>query len=319
MLLPLESHLFPDFQTAAQAVLKYLQQTLGFDLWMVTRTEGDDWIVLQVSDRGYGVKSGDVFRWADSFCSHMVTGEGPRVAPCSSQVPVYRNAPIANQVNIGAYVGVPLVGEDGTLFGTLCAIDPVPQPDEIAQQLPLIELVAKLLSTILHADIKAAEQTRRADRLQAEAFTDALTGLYNRRGWDQLLAEEEQLCASYGSPACVIVVDLDDLKQVNDSQGHAAGDALLQTTAAVLHQVTRKQDVVARIGGDEFVILAVECGLLQGQWLMERIQQALEQTAVRASLGVAARHPGQGLRAAWAEADRAMYTQKRQHHSVPSS
>lgn len=312
-----EADLFPDFNTAATAVLNYLQQTLGFGLWMVTRTEGEDWIVLHAQDQGYGVKQGDVFRWTDSFCSRMVAGQGPRVAPNSQSVPAYVEAPIANQVKIGAYVGVPLATEDGTLFGTLCAIDPSPQPDSVADQLPLIELLAKLLSSILHADMAAAEQARRADRLQNEAFTDALTGLYNRRGWDQLLAEEEESCANYGFPACVVVIDLDNLKTVNDSLGHGAGDVLIQRAGQILRQETRKHDVVARIGGDEFVVLCTECSAMQGQWLGERLQRALLNGQVQASVGVASRHPSRGLKAAWAEADRAMYQQKRLHRVCP--
>lgn len=312
-----EGDLFPDFNAASQAVLSYLQQTLGFDLWMVTRTEGEDWIVLHSQDQGYGVKQGDVFRWTDSFCSRMVAGNGPRIAPNSVLVPSYAEAPIAAQVPIGAYVGVPLAAEDGRLFGTLCAIDPKPQPEAIAAQLPLIELLAKLLSSILHADMAAAEQARRADRLQVEAFTDALTGLYNRRGWDQLLAEEEESCANYGFPACVVVIDLDNLKVVNDSFGHEAGDTLIQRAGQVLRQETRKHDVVARIGGDEFVVLCTECALLQGQWLGNRLQQALIDNEIYASVGVAARHPSRGLKAAWAEADLAMYQQKQTHRTCP--
>lgn len=314
LILP-EADLFPDFNAAAKAVLNYLQQTLGFGLWMVTRTEDEDWIVLQAQDQSYGVKQGDVFRWTDSFCSRMVAGQGPRIAPNSVLVPAYAEAPIGNQVNIGAYVGVPLTTGDGMLFGTLCAIDPSPQPDAITQYLPLIELLAKLLSSVLHADMAAAEQTRRADRLQAEAFTDALTGLYNRRGWDQLLAEEEESCASYGFPASVVVIDLDNLKTVNDSLGHGAGDDLIQRAGEILRQETRKHDVLARIGGDEFVVLCTECSAMQGQWLGERLHQALLQDQVLASVGVAPRHPSRGLKAAWAEADRAMYQQKRQRHT----
>ena len=312
-----DADLFPDFNAAAKAVLTYLQQTLGFGLWMVTRTEGEDWIVLQAQDQGYGVKQGDVFRWTDSFCSRMVAGKGPCIAPNSILVPAYAEAPIAAQVKIGAYVGVPLATEDGTLFGTLCAIDPTPQPDAITEHLPLIELLAKLLSSILHADMAAAEQARRADRLQTEAFTDALTGLYNRRGWDQLMAEEEESCANYGFPACVVVIDLDNLKVVNDSLGHAAGDDLIQRAGQILSQETRKHDVVARIGGDEFVVLCTECSTIQGPWLAERLQRALFSGQIQASVGVATRHPSRGLKAAWAEADHAMYQQKRGSKRVP--
>ena len=71
---------YTDFESASRAVLAFLHDRLGFDLWMVTRTEGDDWIVLQSEDHGYGVKDGTVFRWADSFFSQMVLGRGPCIA-----------------------------------------------------------------------------------------------------------------------------------------------------------------------------------------------------------------------------------------------
>jgi hypothetical protein len=75
---------------------------------MVTRTEGNDWIVPHARDSGYGVTPNTVFKWADSFCSHMVAGRGPRIAPVPAAVLVYAAAPIAQQVDIGAQVGVPL-------------------------------------------------------------------------------------------------------------------------------------------------------------------------------------------------------------------
>ncbi|MBD1917190.1 MULTISPECIES: sensor domain-containing diguanylate cyclase [Cyanophyceae] len=299
-----------DFNTAALAVLTHLHDRLGFDLWMVTRTEGEDWIVLQANDAGYGVKSGDVFRWSDSFCSRMIKGEGPRIAPSSEAVVAYAEAPIGQQVKIGAYVGVPLLKEDGTLFGTLCAIDPLPQPHAIQQELPLIELLAQLLSRILHADIKSAKQARLAEHLQTEALTDGLTGLYNRRGWDQLLDSEEERCAIYGYPASIIVIDIDDLETVNDSQGHAAGDQILQRTGHLLKQITRKQDTVARIGSDEFAMLCVECPLVEGELIKYHLMKALSESQIHASVGIAGRHPSQGLRWAWANADRAMYSHK---------
>ena len=122
---------FKNFHDAGQAVLHFLRQKFGFDLWMITRVEGNDWIVLQAEDHGYDVKPGRVFNWADSFCSHMVQGHAPRIAPRSEDVPLYASAPIAQQVNIKAYIGQPLVKEDGSLFGTLCAIDPEPKSEKI--------------------------------------------------------------------------------------------------------------------------------------------------------------------------------------------
>jgi diguanylate cyclase (GGDEF)-like protein len=295
-----------DFNTAALAVLTYLHDRLGFDLWMVTRTEGNDWIVLQVNDQGYGVKAGDVFNWTDSFCSRMTLGQGPRIAPCSDLVEAYANAPIGQQVKIGAYVGVPLINEDGSLFGTLCAIDPTPQPTAIQQELPLVELLAQLLSRILHADQKAAEQARLAERLQTEALTDGLTGLYNRRGWDQLIDSEEERCTIYGYPACIVVININGLDPIDDRQPPPAEDQLLLLAGEVLRQITRKQDIVARTGGNEFAMLCVDCILAEGQQIKLRLEQALGQCPLRASVGIAGRHPNQGLRWAWAHADRAL-------------
>jgi diguanylate cyclase len=312
VLIPVEASKLLSFDTAAQAVLAYLQDLIGFGLWMVTRTEGNDWIVLQAEDQGYGVKQGDVFRWTDSFCSRMVQGKGPRIAPCAEAVTAYAEAPIAQQVQIGAYVGVPLSYSDGSLFGTLCAIDPQAQSEKIAEHLPLIELFAQLLSSILHADLIAAEQTRYAERLQTEAMSDALTGLYNRRGWNDLLKSEEERCHLYGDPASVMVVDLDGLKAVNDTLGHSVGDTLLQRAAQAMKQAVRRQDIVARIGGDEFAILCVDCPLDMGTQLKQRLQFHLEAAQVQASIGIAGRQPKLGLKAAWAEADRNMYADKRQ-------
>ena len=119
---------FPSFEIAAEATLRFLHSRLGLDLWMVTRTDNKDWIVLNALDQGYGVQKGSVFHWADSFCSRMTEGLGPRIAPDSDEIPVFREAPIGRQVKIGAYVGIPLTRGDGSLFGTLCAIDPDPQP-----------------------------------------------------------------------------------------------------------------------------------------------------------------------------------------------
>jgi diguanylate cyclase len=302
---------FPDFAAAAQGVLRLLHNRLGFDLWMVTRTEGDDWIVLHAEDHGYGVKDGTVFRWADTFCIHMVEGRGPRIAPRSELVPSYAEAARHNQYKIGAYVGVPLMRDDGSLFGTLCAIHPAPQPAAIQAEQPLVELLSALLSTILATELRAADEARRAERAQAEALTDSLTGLYNRRGWDQLLDAEEGRCRRYGHPACVLSIDLNDLKAVNDRLGHAAGDDLLRRCARALSSSLRHQDIAARLGGDEFTVLCIECDPVSLQTLVERIRAAFAEQAVAASIGYASRNPAFGLVEALHRADEAMYTEKR--------
>ena len=299
-----------DFSSAGQAVIRFLHERLGFNLWMVTRTEEDDWIVLQTEDHGYNIKPPAVFRWADTFCSQMVSGRGPRIAPRSSRVPAYASAPIGRQIRIESYMGVPISNADGSLFGTLCAIHPAPQPEEITQELPLIELLASMLSGILAAELRAVENERRVERAQSEAETDFLTKLYNRRGFDRLLDVEERRCVRYGHPASVIAVDLDGLKMVNDMQGHGAGDELICRAATALRQTARESNVVARIGGDEFLILAVGSEESTANVLVERIRANLAEVRVEASIGMASRSPALDLEQVRHAADHAMYRDK---------
>jgi diguanylate cyclase len=300
---------FPSFEAATQATLKFLHSRLGLDLWMLTRTEGEDWIVLHSEDHGYGVKDGAVFRWADSFCSRMTRGLGPRIAPRSGEVPAYVSAPIGQQVAIGAYVGIPLTREDGSLFGTLCAIDPNPQPPSLTLELPLVELVGRLLCSVLESELKLQLETRRAERALADSFTDPLTGLYNRRAWNHLTSAEEERCRRYGHPACVLSIDLDGLKQVNDGEGHAKGDEYICRAANAIRGAVRLQDIVARIGGDEFAVLGVECDSCSGATLSTRI--SLEAVQVPASIGLASRDPRLSLSEAFVKADEIMYCCKR--------
>ena len=299
-----------NFEAVARNALAYLRAKTNFRMWMVTRVEGDDWIVLNLDDGGYGVVAPKVFRWSDSFCSRMVLGLGPRVAPSSKDVPAYAAAPIASQVEIGSYIGVPLVNGDGTLFGTLCGIDPHAQPDAIRAELPLVELIAGMLSGVLAAEIKGTQLSRQAERHRVDAETDSLTGLCNRRGWDRALSVEELNCQRYGYPAHVLVVDLDELKLTNDTQGHAAGDDLIVCAAMALKAAVRKFDLVARVGGDEFQILCVECDSEQAAGIAERVKTSFVKAGVRASFGMAKRLPTAGLEEAVRQADRAMYADK---------
>jgi diguanylate cyclase (GGDEF)-like protein len=304
---------FADFAAASRAALELLQDQLGMGLWMVTRTAGDDWIILGASNREarYAVSDGDVFRWSDSFCSRMVRGEGPNIAPCAAEVASYRDAPIARQLPIGSYVGIPLRTAAGELFGTVCAIDPEERTTALEAAAPLLDVIGRLLATVLDRDLRLGAEARRAERAEAAAMRDELTGLWNRRAWEQLRASEESRCRRYGHSACVLSIDLDGLKAVNDTEGHGAGDQLLRRAACALRNGVREQDVVARVGGDEFAVLLVECLEEQGRIVQGHHREGLDCERVSASIGFARREPVRGLDHAWSHADEAMYEEKR--------
>jgi diguanylate cyclase (GGDEF)-like protein len=281
----------PDFAGASREVLAFLHQRIGMDLWMVSRADNEDWVVLAAEDHGYGVKEGDVFRWADTFCSQMVRGDGPRVAPSAADVPAYAAMPIHRQLPIGAYLGVPLVNGEGQLFGTLCGINPEPMPAAILDEQPMVEVFADMLSGLLSAELNTTALTREAEAARSGALVDNLTGLANRRGWEVALAAEEERCRRYGATACIVAIELDGM----DGAAREASDAALVRAAQALRQTVRKPDTLARLDDDRFVVLGVECTTAEAMALLRRLELGVQGADLSAALGMAMRNRSSGL------------------------
>ena len=302
----LDTERFNDFDSAACASLAFMRERTRFDLCMVTRSEGDGSLVLHVEDESYGITPGDVLPWSDAMGMQPADGEGLKVVEVATQ----SAAPFLQMMRIGAFVGVPLACGDGSPFGTLCAVHPEPKQTSLVDDRPVLELISGLLSSLLKSEMSTASERRRAERAETEALTDVLTGLYNRRGWDLLAESEEARCVRYGYPACVLSIDLDGLKLLNDRSGHAAGDVLLKRAADAIKSSLREHDVAARTGGDEFLVLGIECGGADAQILRRRVANAMKLAGVQASVGMARRNPQLGLSAATREADALMYARK---------
>jgi GAF domain-containing protein len=139
---------FENWESAAQAALAFLYRTVGLDVWMVTHVEEPLQVVLHSHPQEL-VARGTAVPWDRSFCRSMVTGEGPRVATVATATPAYRDLVTVLPQRVAAYLGVPLVTRDGALFGTLCGVSARAQPRTIARFLPLVEITARMLSTML--------------------------------------------------------------------------------------------------------------------------------------------------------------------------
>jgi len=107
------------------------------------------------------------------------------------------------------------------------------------------------------------------------ARTDDLTGLANSRAFGELAEFELLRARRYGRPLSLLYLDLDGFKTINDQQGHAAGDVVLQRAAGALRESLRRTDIVARLGGDEFVVLLPETGTESADIVIGKVQQAL--------------------------------------------
>jgi diguanylate cyclase len=202
---------------------------------------------------------------------------------------------------------VPIVLPDGQAVGTVrCPAEPTGDPRDTVLRALLQSVV--LLVAMERRGYMAVD---RASLYERESRFDALTGLPNRRLWDEGMAQEQARCNRHDLRALVAVIDLDDLKATNDDHGHLAGDVLLRVTGQALRRAVRDTDLVARLGGDEFAVLAVEFEEGDPERFARRVHDALFADGVSASVGVALAEPGRPLAVAFDEADHTMYAAKR--------
>lgn len=183
-----------------------------------------------------------------------------------------------------------------------------------AEDAGLLESIAEWLALAL----RNAEAHRRITNL---ALTDSLTGLLNRRAFDDHLTRMLRTSERYGSPACLIMADLDHFKNVNDALGHPKGDEILRVVATLIGNSVRAVDVVARYGGEEFAILLPHTSLQSAKVLGERLRASVARhiriprhgdVHVTISLGIA-EIPRPGITSAQdliAAADQALYRSK---------
>jgi diguanylate cyclase (GGDEF)-like protein len=169
---------------------------------------------------------------------------------------------------------------------------------------------ATSISELVAAGLRATEAETLAERALELAGVDPLTAVGNRRTWERALDEEGRRAARYRTPTAVVVVDLDGLKRLNDEHGHAAGDAYLKRGADAVRAAARSVDVLCRLGGDEFGLLAPQTDAAGAVGLASRVREALRAAGVAASVGIATADAGQ-LDQAWHAADADMYADKR--------
>lgn len=124
--------------------------------------------------------------------------------------------------------------------------------------------------------IETAAEIERISYLQHESITDPLIGIYNRRYLDRIIVQEVQRARRYRLPLSFFMLDIDHFKTINDRYGHPVGDQTLISLGQLLSQKVRDTDIIARYGGEEIAILAVQTPLPNAQNLAERLRQALE-------------------------------------------
>lgn len=295
------------FTESANVVVRYLNEKTPLSDWSVTRVINDEQVFVHV-EHGGDRSIGDRVAWDRTFCKQMVAG-GAHIVADSAQDPTY--AELGRSANVRSYAGYTITDDQGELFGVLCGTRREPLAlDETVDQ-DLVHLLSQLLSLQLQMARRIDHERRQAAIAEAEANTDPLTGLLSRRGWGRILEDIQTRIDAFGDPVGVAVVDLDDLKVINDAQGHQAGDARIVALGRALSAAAGQGHRIARIGGDEFVILAHGVSAHTAESHFAGFTRAIEEAGIRASLGFSVGRAGDvRMEAALHEADAQMYRQK---------
>ena len=177
-----------------------------------------------------------------------------------------------------------------------------------------------LVQQLENSATEVMQLTQNLERAQAEAINDPLTGLLNRRGFEQAIAKAFE--GPLVSGASLLLADLDRFKQINDAHGHLVGDQVLKSFAQILRSRIKGADIAARLGGDEFAVLMPETALPGALALAEQIRTKLLQGRLRlanreetlgtitVSIGVAQAAVAQDLQSLMQQADTALYSAK---------
>ena len=241
-----------------------------------------------------------------SFCAHAILGEETMVVPDALEDPRFADNPLViGEPFIRFYAGHPLA-PNGSRVGTLCTLDRRPRTVAPADLEALRDLAAWVENELRVSALSAAQRELISERddLKRRAMLDPLTHLWNRGAIADVLARELARAARLGEPVSILLADLDRFKVINDSRGHAAGDAALLEAARRMRGAVRAYDAIGRYGGEEFLVVLGNCGTEPAAVIAETIRRRLAERpvllpdggglAVTASLGVATAEPPAG-------------------------
>ncbi|AWB65825.1 diguanylate cyclase [Saccharobesus litoralis] len=144
----------------------------------------------------------------------------------------------------------------------------------------VVERIGIIIYDVTDQAINRVELKEANDQLKRLSRTDKLTGLYNRGYWEECLNKEFKRCKRTGNTSTLLMFDIDHFKKVNDQYGHPTGDEVIKVTANILQETMRETDIAGRYGGEEYVVILINCSAEQAYHFAERLRTKVEQTVV---------------------------------------
>ena len=300
------------------SLVRYLTEALGMSYALVGELNeaGDRITTLAYCCQG-SIRDGFAYPLADTPCAEVLAnGSGIYPDHAADRFPGDRSLRV---LGIESYCGAALTDSSGRVFGVLCTFDPKPiiRP----------EVVSDIISIFASRASAELERVGTEKILRSHALQDPLTGLANRRMFQERLGSAIASARRSGTRFALLYLDLDHFKEINDRFGHDAGDQVLVQAAERIRGCFRREtDTISRHGGDEFAVILLDCG--ERQDLVTRADRLIERFApplsingaevrVTASIGISV-YPDDGEEAKALEtaADRAMYQAKQANRNT---
>lgn len=243
-----------DLKTLTLPLLELLEAVTGLESTYLTTIDegrGEQHILYSRNTQSLQIPEGLTVPWHDTLCKRALDENRPytdNVAEC------WGDSEAARALGIQTYLSQPVRMLDGDLYGTLCAASGERKPVSPAI-VKVLSMFAGLIAQQVERERRMADLERSNEELSSHAFVDPLTGVFNRRA---LLAEMGRMLARAAREQRqlhIAFIDLDGFKAINDRHGHKAGDEFLRQIAGRLAGHVRRGDLVARYGGDEFVVV----------------------------------------------------------------
>ncbi|MDQ1885541.1 GGDEF domain-containing protein [Aeromonas salmonicida] len=319
-----------DLESLTRPLLEMLETVTGLESTYLTQIDLEQsaqHILYARNSAALQIPEGVSVDWSDTLCRRALDEGRLYAADVADR---WGDSAAARAMGIRTYMSSPVRTSSGSLYGTLCGASAEHKPLVTGSE-HLIAFFARLIAEHVEREQLLQQLQQANNELSRQALSDPLTGLPNRRALMLELHRLFSLLKRTGHPLLISFIDLDGFKAINDTYGHDAGDLLLQTMAQQLAGALRSGDLLARVGGDEFV--AVGMGPLSGEETVEAAvhcfqRRLFEQSQVQlplasqvlnypgASVGVVAVDPASiSIDDALREADACMYAVKRQRRA----
>ena len=319
-----------DLESLTRPLLEMLETVTGLESTYLTQIDLEQsaqHILYARNSAALQIPEGGSVDWSDTLCRRALDEGRLYAADVADR---WGDSAAARAMGIRTYMSSPVRTSSGSLYGTLCGASAEHKPLMTGSE-HLIAFFARLIAEHVEREQLLQQLQQANNELSRQALSDPLTGLPNRRALMLELHRLFSLLKRTGHPLLISFIDLDGFKAINDTHGHDAGDLLLQTMAQQLAGALRSGDLLARVGGDEFV--AVGMGPLSGEETVEAAvhcfqRRLFEQSQVQlplasqvlnypgASVGVVAVDPASiSIDDALRQADACMYAVKRQRRA----